>query len=426
MCCGGKISSIIFKKNLKSKEQTMLYHLILDVIWSEHIRSIFREIIISAKHEDNLSKECEASGGPHIHVVGHVKFSKRSLRDGSQEWFNNQSTGGKEFRRYLIDQCTWKVLKSQAHIQNSIKYVKKYNVEIDNSEKFEQSVESESVVDKLIKNLIVQPLEDEEYKKFRAAFPNEKAWKHKLLSQGRSKRCWAQFQHLEKRAKVNEQNSKLTDEQLKVVMSIRDLSFMHLIHKFKQELTPKKEFGKIIILFGEAKSFKSTMVTILGNIFGGATTMPGSQFIQPDNLKWDSHVKSGNKNLIVEEMKWYDISKKISIKDTLHKLKELYSGGELNIRVAKNTECSDLSMKLQFTFLTSNTYRTEGITYENICLYLDQDQSLKRRIECHYIPSSDTKQWEQLVQKYGYATLLQWITKYWNTEDDILIGRAHV
>lgn len=183
----------------------------------------------------------------------------------------------------------------------------------------------------------------------------------------------------------------------------------------------RNPFGKCYIIFGNIRKYKSTTVRILGHVLGGASIWPGSEFIkQNDVLKWDSYARSGNKALIIEEMKWHDPIKKITIRDTLIKIKELFTGDGLDMRLSKSNkdQCSDIKVQISALFITSNEYTS--CNYKIIQELVESDISLGRRISNIHVRDqyniSDEFQasWDHLINKYTQEKLELFVSKYIN------------
>lgn len=398
-----------------------LYHIIIDDLYENHITSLFKNILVMSKHTKN-TQHCELFGGGHYHIVGIPKFRKRLLRDIGQERFNEEGvTGGKLFKQYLAEQAKWIYLRTPGHRRNAVKYALDKDEIIIHHQDLIDAMQNDhpnsGQIDDCIRACEDQVLSKEEYDQWRERFPTQKAWQHEILKKRLHKSTFGKYYKIEQKAKNYEKSIPLTPEMKNDINAIEiDCKLISNLKYFINMLDPYESFGLVLILFGEARSFKSTVCKILGEYYGGATTMPGSQFIQPDTLKWDSHIKSGNENLIIEEMRWKDIGKKITIKDTLHKLKEEFTGGEQNKRIAKTSEMSDIPMKLRYLFLTSNTYDHEGISCSNINFLIEEDDSLKRRIKCIQKKSRSEHVWTNMCHKYGYEKLCGIISKFLKDE----------
>lgn len=357
-----------------------LFHIIVDEIDIEHVKSFMKTIIISSLHCENLSGECKLMGGSHLHILGVPKFSQRQLRDISLQTLSDVGiTGGNKLKiNFLTNK--WIHIQTETHYNNVIKYLLQYKVLVNNIDKYsgiDFGLRKAKDFDEFFKINKEQTMDALEYAEWRKNFPDSKVWKHKLLSSGAPKYMFGKYAAMEKQAVTYEQNRPITEAEEQLVRNT--CKFIANAANWIKTECDKHPIGHIIIIFGPPASYKSTIARVLGHLYGGATTWPGSQFIKEnDTLKWDSHVRSNNRCLIIEEMKWQDKAKKIQIGDTLRKLKELFSGTNLNVRVAKTSDTPDMPLKLDCVFITSNNY--VGENKRTIQSYLDNDPSLARRI----------------------------------------------
>lgn len=369
------------------------YHIILPIECQEYYETWFRTIAVATVHNE-VTVECTLMGGTHIHVVGIPKADKRTIRDhGMDQWREMNCTGDMIHKR-MFTNAKWVIIRTQIHMTNALKYVRKYTIILDNNldkdfvKSYLSDKHAERSFEEEIAILTPEPLTADEYQVFRSKYPTENGWKRMLFKQKANKYLWAKMTALEKRAKEYELN-------LPVIQDVVDLYanpnftewFQYLSSLYIQDRATNDTFGKCVIYWGEAESFKSTTVRIIGDLLGGATIWPGSELLkQNDVLKWDSHVKSGNNILIIEEMKWYDPIKKITIRDTLMKIKELFIGDGIDVRTSKannNMQPTEAPLQLKRLLITANEY--PGANHKIIEEYLSLDESLARRIVTYNI-----------------------------------------
>lgn len=345
-----------------------------------------------------------------MHIIGVPKVKHRELRDISMDVMETMGITGGRLTKATIYMGKWIYITTIEHYENALKYVRKYKVEIDNADQITiQDLglknRKKTEVRDLIKEINIPEITQEEVQEWRREFKTDKVWKHKLLKTGAPKYQFGKYQKMEQRVRKYELSQPLSldiQQEIKSKLSI----LIQLLSTYIKIMTKDNDIGRCLVIFGEAAQFKSTVVRVLGKYFGGASIWPGSTFIKEnDTLKWDSHVKSGNTSLIIEEMVWIAPAKKITMRDTLTKIKELFTGDGLDVRLAKNSECPIIQLEVKYMFITSNSY--PGANANSVRSFLDADPSLKRRIVCReqHIDENNigwlNDNYGELKEKYG-------------------------
>lgn len=130
--------------------------------------------------------------------------------------------------------------------------------------------------------------------------------------------------------------------------------FVKFLREIKVKLDGHKPNSGYDCIFGRhAQTYKSTMCEILAISYGAFHTWPGSQFVYTDILKYDDAARAQIDSILIVEMKWLNLQKKITLNDTLCSIKEQLSGSGLNIRLAKNI-LDGLKLKLVVAYKDSS------------------------------------------------------------------------
>ncbi|CAF0932227.1 unnamed protein product [Brachionus calyciflorus] len=129
-----------------------------------------------------------------------------------------------------------------------------------------------------------------------------------------------------------------------------------------QFLSHDNNSGVCMILCGGSGRCKSTINRIIASSLGEYATWPGSQWIQKDNLKFDTAARQGINTIIVEEMHWIDIQHRIILDKTLNSIKEQLTGA---------------GMDMDYLLISIN--ETEYVNYRTLSHLIRSKPEYKRR-----------------------------------------------
>lgn len=324
------------------------------------IASWFKTIVIIGFHDNSLMP-CEDYPGTHYHVIGEAKFSNRVIRDMSLERLKTMGiVGGQEAKdswlagrqRHIVD---------EAHFKNTIAYIKRQCqiITVDNSEKHTFPKTS---IFKIIDDVITpQEIAVDEMMEFRTRYPKKDSWKPLAYKKGIPAKVIEQLQAMEnQRHKEDIARVLTTSEMARCAVNFPMLSVIRDII-YELERMPQNT-GCCLVLIGRADTFKSTINRIIARFYGEFETWPGSQFIQKDILKFDTPAKKGIRTIVVEEMQWVDVPRKISLEKTMNMIKEQLIGAGLDVRMAKNTK-TDFPLKLKLDRILCSTNPDRDVSF---------------------------------------------------------------
>ena len=325
------------------------------------ISTWFKTIVMLGYH-DNSVMPCDDYPGSHYHILGEAKYSNRLIRDMSLERLKNAGiVGGQEAKdswmagrqRHIVD---------ANHFKNTIEYIKKQCqiISIDNSCKY--SFPKTSIF-KIIDDVITpEDIAIDEMMEFRARYPKKDSWKALAYKKGIPAKVIEQLQNMEaQRHREDLAREISTSEMAKCAVNFPMLNVIRdLIYQLDRM---PSNTGCCLVLIGSADTFKSTINRIIARYYGEYDIWPGSQFIQRDILKFDTPAKKGIRTIVIEEMQWVDIARKISLEKTMNMIKEQLIGAGLDVRMAKNTKQSDISLKLKLDRILCSTNPDRDVNF---------------------------------------------------------------
>lgn len=317
------------------------------------IKFIFAKVIIVALHE----KECTMAETEHVHVLGQVRHTSRSVRDTSQKVLDElcEQYGIKEkwtgILRKLYATMSAKPIKSEAHMTNAFKYIKQYKILDQDDELLELALGD--FQQREISYPQKEAFTDEQLTEFRESYPKKEDWQSVLRSNSFfAKRFTERFNAMEKAVQEKQRVQPLTDEENKKIICFKPyLDFVKCMIRITGLL---KSVGGCFIFIGQADTLKSTTARLICQKTGPYHIWPGTQLIEKDILKYDSAVRDGVKQIILEEVEWQHVQKKITINDTLGQLKALFAGDGLNVRTAKTSSNTSSTLKLDLIIASMN------------------------------------------------------------------------
>jgi len=284
-------------------------------------------------------------------------------------------------------------IKSEEHFENIIKYIKRKIVLFENSDIGFKLDNRQSIISK-IRDLKSRPKHTPaEMAEFRAEYPQYNSWKSDCLKLRLSKAFSDTLQSMEDQRMKEDENMPLTKEDLKKLLPFK--SFIEFIRDIRIKLAAHpSNSGYACILGGRASTYKTTICEILAQSFGPYHVWPGTQFVKEDILKYDSAARAAISTIVIEEMKWLSLTKRVTLNDTLCSIKEQLSGTGLNVRLAKNkTSIDDLILKIERFFISFNP--DEYLDYQTLNQLIESKPEFKRRF---YLYNMDRP---ELANLYG-------------------------
>ncbi|CAF1135107.1 unnamed protein product [Brachionus calyciflorus] len=186
------------------------------------------------------------------------------------------------------------------------------------------------------------------------------------------------LQELEAQRKYEEGIRDLTtDEKHQLLPNMPILN--HAKDLRNQLLSHDNNSGVCMILCGGSGRCKSTINRIIASSIGEYATWPGSQWIQKDNLKFDTAARQGINTIIVEEMHWIDIQHRITLDKTINSIKEQLTGAGMDVRLAKTKTAIQNDIKFKMDFLLISMNETEYVNYKTLCHLIRSKPEYKRR-----------------------------------------------
>lgn len=327
---------------------------------ADNYKSFFSIIVIAGIHE-NREFRCFEFGDneSHYHVVGEAKYSNRILRDMSAERLAGADITGGSHARDLFLLSRQKHMVDEAHFDNTIKYINRQCGEIllDNSSKFTWPKNHAGIFGVIDDIMEPENISTENMMEFRKRYPVKDSWKNLAFKKGISSKIIDELEKMERVRQREDESRVMTTSELKQAASQWPVLEVCKKLLYLCECMPQNT-GYSLILCGVADTFKSTITRILARTFGPYCVWNGSQFMQRDILKYDTPAKKGIKTIVVEEMRWVDTTKKITLEHTLNTLKEQLIGAGQDVRLAKNTKSNiDLKLKIERMFISMNPSR---------------------------------------------------------------------
>lgn len=311
--------------------------------------------------------------------------------------------------KLALMQLHFNQIKDQEHFDNIVKYIKRKQVLMENDNILWRQDNRTSILAK-IRELKHKPKHTpEEMAEFRQDYPNYNSWKGDAIRLRLSKNFTNHLQSLEDQRLIEDQNYPLTKQELKKLVPFK--SFIEFIRNIRIKVNAHpSNSGYACILGGKANTYKSTICDILAMSFGSYHTWPGTQFIKEDVLKYDSAARAAISTIVIEECKWINLLKKVTLNDTFCMLKEQLSGSGLNVRLAKNKNCvDDLILKIERFFISFNP--DEFVDCEDMESLINRKPEFKRRF---YLFNMDTLELANLFGKPKQA---------WNDDYKLLIAK---
>lgn len=391
------------------------------------ITSWFKVIVLCGLH-DNSRLPCDDYPGSHYHVLGEAKMSNRHIRDMSIERLKNMGIiGGQEAKdswlagrqRHIID---------PGHFKNTIEYIKRQCqvITIDNTAKY--SFPKTSIF-KIIDDVITpEDVAIEEMMEFRQRYPKKDSWKHLAYKKGIPQKVIDQLEIMEKQRHREDLAREITTSEMAkcatnfpMLNAIRDIIYQ--LDRMPQNT------GYCLILIGSADTFKSTINRIIARYYGEYDVWPGSQFLQRDILKYDTPAKKGIRTIVIEEMQWVDVSRKICLEKTMNMIKEQLIGAGLDVRLAKNSKNNDMNLKLKLDRILCSTNPDRDVNFRLLhtlvtlrpeftkrFLVIDMDQyksdfaKLRKRTQEHWENNSEEMEtlFAKVLHEQKYMERAEW------------------
>lgn len=337
----------------------------------------------SSRHVIQDKETTMCNGGPHYHLLCELKIVPRTFRDWSKDRCRQEGIDPiwlQISRDQAVGFIKW--CKNDQHVINTKKYIEKYDpVDLE----FEKILPKMQLIENLYKHNTDFLFHDRTKKvdfdvelltKFRKEYPRQSDWMRKAVQQH-----WT-FNEIQQAKKVEADYSNWQLEKpLTDVLNETEETFAQEAFRYYNIIRQKQKeskTGAAIIFAGEAASGKSVMCEILSSQFKPVHKWIGTQFIEKDILKFDTLVEKQARCLIVEEVIWTVPRQKITVKDSLYKIKE-YLQPEFKPRTAKNKKQHKFDTctleVLMFSFNPSRECNYEILLHE-----INSDDSLSRRI----------------------------------------------
>lgn len=326
--------------------------------WS-HYTIPYKSITLSEHEFFDILKTCftiiiaaaldiNKHGIKHFHIIGTLNFNckPRQLRDKSkiagvklhpdvrEALLNKPKEDFIGTIKYFDNAWDYIALKDNHMVPMTKELREKYRSEL--PEEY-SSKKSKLTLEELDEKLKQGLRTDAELNEFRSKYPTSQDWrKYIQLNPGVSQELTKEFETLELQYRNMIFNKPPSDMDRQIVSKGTWLYWLTSFLWIQMDnLYKDNNIGVAMILQGKADTCKSTISRILGLVNGPCLKWTGSQFIKDDLLKWDSALRQGSQTIVIEEMVWQDINKKITIENTLNLLKEQLTGSGANLRMSK-------------------------------------------------------------------------------------------
>lgn len=285
-------------------------------------------------------------------------------------------------------------IKDEKHFNNCINYLRRKTVVVDDDRLEYKEPRTMTLVSK-VKVLKSKPKHSaEEMAEFRQEYPKQNSWKRDCVNLRLSKRDYEGFMSLERQRQEEDRVLPIPKSEFKKMVP-----FIPYL-KFLKELRDKMESysvetGTALFLAGKASTYKSTTCEILADSFGSYHIWPGTQFVKEDTLKYDSAARAQIKSIVIEECKFVNLLKKITLNDTLCFIKEQLSGSGLHVRLAKNKSAvEDIDLAIERFLISFNP--DEYIDYDVLKRAISSKTEFSRRF---LIYNMDSLEYANLFKK---------------------------
>lgn len=229
----------------------------------------------------------------------------------------------------------FKEIKDQKHFDNCIAYLKRKTVIVDNeSLEFKENKRS-TLVNRVVSMKNKPKHSPEEMAEFRQEYPRQNSWKKDCVTLRLSKKDYEEFMSLERQRQTEDRVLPIPKSEFKKLAPF--VTYLKFLRELRNKIESHSiDTGVALFLAGRAGTYKSTTCEILADSFGPYHVWPGTQFIKEDTLKYDSAARAQIESIVLEECKFVNLLKKITLNDTLCFIKEQLSGSNLHVRLAKN------------------------------------------------------------------------------------------
>lgn len=386
----------------------------------QDITMCFAKIVIMGVHTSDSSDPCNAEDQDHFHIVGEQKWSTRFLRDMSTKRLERLNSGLSPGIRDAFCAARAKYILDEQHFKNTIEYVRKRcsNIIEDNCDTFHFT--NKFMIFKMIDEM-TEPsdISQEEQEEFNKRYPV--AWQWTIDSQNYAfpKTVVKRLKQLEA-ARARENTLPPAVETMNKAISENRFLCKYLVTVKEALESFGGVTGKCLILCGPSDTCKSTILRIVAHSFGKFAVWPGSQFIERDALKFDSLVRNRIDQLVVEEMQWYDMPRKHTIEKTILGIKELMTGGGLDVRTSKagaQVLTGEAKLSLRHIFISMNP--DSMANFKALHHIINSKQEYKKRLMI-----LDTTSWEHDMQMQRSRTSCAWETPEKATEQEVLLGKV--
>lgn len=367
-----------FANDFNVTKKSQMKHFTIDQanfeLSQEQIKSLFKSIRIMGL---DLTPDRNNNVTPHWHILGEEKISQRNMRDMSILNLRNADIkGGLEAKAFFLT-ANIKFVDSQEYWDNCIKYIKKYtNVYEDKEILFKPPLNP--LWDQMEKQNKPSKHSKEDMDRFRKQFPIINSWKQVAAQRGYKPHLVKFLTELEAQRKYEEGLRDLTVEEKHQLLPNMPI-LNHAKDLRTQLISHDNNSGVCMILCGGSGRCKSTINRIIANSLGEYATWPGSQWIQKDNLKFDTAARQGISTIIVEEMHWIDIQHRITLDKTINSIKEQLTGAGMDVRLAKTKTAIQDDIKFKMDYLLISMNETEYVNYGVLSRLIRSKPEYKRR-----------------------------------------------
>lgn len=285
-------------------------------------------------------------------------------------------------------------IKDENHFNNCINYLRKKTVIIDD-DRLEYTGNKTTTLVGRVKTMKKKPKHTkEEMDEFREEYPRQNSWKRDCVNLRLSKKDYEGFMSLERQRQEEDRVLPLPKHEFKKMIPF--IPYLKFLRELRNKMeSHSTETGTALFLAGKASTYKSTTCEILADSFGSYHIWPGTQFVKEDALKYDSAARAQISSIVIEECKFVNLLKKITLNDTLCFIKEQLSGSGLHVRLAKNKSAvEDIDLSIERFLISFNP--DEYIDHEVLRRAIMAKTEFSRRF---LIYNMDSLEYANLFQK---------------------------